>query len=81
MELVFDTKGMDEEAYSAYATGVVDALDKLGIDFEWDEFNSDCSEYRVKLSEQGEKVYHFAQDLVLADAQQAQAEVEGDEHG
>jgi hypothetical protein len=53
-ELVFETEGLDEAQYVAYSQGVLDCLDALGIDYEYDEMTPDLKEFRVLLSKKEE---------------------------
>ena len=48
-ELVFDTKGLDEKQYIAYTQGIIDALERLGFAFVYDECDPDFTEYQIKV--------------------------------
>ena len=51
-ELIFKTADLGEREASAFHLGVLEALEKLGAEVEYDDVAPDLSEYKVYIKEQ-----------------------------
>lgn len=50
-ELTFDIDGLDETQLAAYETGILDALQALGVDWEYDETDPNLKQFKIVLSD------------------------------